>query len=90
MAEVYETNNVRKLNAFDWISLVLVIIGGINWGLIGLFRFDLVAALFGDMSAFSRIIYTLVGAGALYMLAHSLKLIRHPLGEAPTAASRRT
>ena len=32
MAEVYETNNVRKLNAFDWISLVLVIIGGINWG----------------------------------------------------------
>ncbi|MEW5746324.1 MAG: DUF378 domain-containing protein [Nitrospirota bacterium] len=89
MAEVYESNGVRKLNTFDWISLILVIIGGINWGLIGLFGFDLVAAIFGDMSAFSRIIYTLVGVGALYILAHSLKLIRHPEA-APTAASRRT
>lgn len=82
--------NVRKLNVFDWIALILVIIGGINWGLIGLFRFDLVAAIFGDMSAFSRVIYTLVGVGALYILIHSLKLIRHPVVEAPTAASPRT
>ena len=46
-------------------ALVLTIIGAINWGLIGLFNFDLVAAIFGDMSTFSRIIYTLVGVAGL-------------------------
>ena len=46
-------------------ALVLTIIGAINWGLIGIFDFDLVAAIFGDMSAFSRIIYTLVGIAGL-------------------------
>ena len=46
-------------------ALILTIIGAINWGLIGLFEFDLVAAIFGDMSLFSRIIYTLVGVAGL-------------------------
>ena len=46
-------------------ALVLTIIGAINWGLIGIFDFDLVAAIFGEMSAFSRIIYTLVGIAGL-------------------------
>lgn len=46
-------------------ALVLTIIGAINWGLIGIFDFDLVAAIFGDMSTFSRIIYTLVGVAGL-------------------------
>ena len=46
-------------------ALVLTIIGAINWGLIGIFDFDLVAAIFGEMSAFSRIIYTLVGVAGL-------------------------
>lgn len=46
-------------------ALVLTIIGAINWGLIGIFNFDLVAAIFGDMSVFSRIIYTLVGVAGL-------------------------
>lgn len=49
----------------DKLALLLAIIGSLNWGLIGLFRFDLVAAIFGEMSLLSRIIYTLVGiAGA--------------------------
>ena len=47
------------------ISLTLVIIGALNWLLIGLFSFDLVAAIFGSMSAFSRIIYTLVGISGI-------------------------
>jgi len=47
------------------IAQVLLIIGGLNWGLVGLFEYDLVASLFGDMSALSRTIYTLVGASAL-------------------------
>lgn len=46
-------------------ALVLTIIGAINWGLIGLFNFDLVATIFGDMSLLSRIIYTLVGVAGL-------------------------
>lgn len=46
-------------------ALVLTIIGAINWGLIGIFDFDLVAAIFGEMSTFSRIIYTLVGVAGL-------------------------
>ena len=51
----------------DTISLVLVIIGAINWGLIALFQFDLVASLFGGQDAFlSRIIYGLVGFGLYY------------------------
>jgi uncharacterized membrane protein YuzA (DUF378 family) len=48
------------------VTLVLLIVGGLNWGLVGLFGFDLVAALFGEMSALSRIVYTLVGASALW------------------------
>jgi uncharacterized protein len=59
---------MRKLSTLDWIALVLVLVGAINWGLIGIFAFDLVAAIFGTMSAFTRIIYTLVGLAAIYML----------------------
>lgn len=60
------------------IALVLVIIGGINWGLIGLFQFDLVASLFGGQNtALSRIIYSLVGLGALF----SIPILFSPLDE---------
>lgn len=67
---------MNKLNALDWIALVLVIVGGLNWGLVGLFKFDLVAAIFGDMSALSRIVYTLVGLAAVYLAAMSMKLAK--------------
>ena len=54
----------------DRIALVLAIIGGINWGSIGLFRFDLVAWLFGGQTAtVSRVIYTLVGLSALWYVS---------------------
>jgi uncharacterized protein len=49
-------------------TLVLLIVGGLNWGLVGLFGFDLVAALFGEMSALSRIVYVLVGLSALFQI----------------------
>lgn len=55
-----------KTNWLDYTLLTLLIIGGINWGLIGFFRFDLVAFIFGEMSWLSRIIYALVGISALY------------------------
>lgn len=54
----------------DKIALLLVIIGAINWGLIGIFQFDLVAYLFGGQGALvSRIIYTLVGAAGLWSIS---------------------
>ena len=48
--------------------MILVIVGGLNWALVGVIDFDLVANLFGDMSAISRIVYTLVGLSAVYLL----------------------
>ncbi len=59
---------MKHLNAFDWVALVLVVIGGVNWGLIGLFNLDLVSTLFGVMTLFTRVIYVLVGVSALYTL----------------------
>lgn len=53
----------------DYTILTIVIIGAINWGLIGFFRFDLVAFLFGEMSWISRIVYALVGLSGLYMVS---------------------
>ncbi len=54
---------------FDTIALILSIIGSLNWGLVGLFQFDLVAWLFGGQSAvFSRVIYTLVGLAGLWCI----------------------
>jgi len=58
---------MQKLNTIGLIALVLVIIGGLNWGLVGFFGFDLVAALFGSASMISNIIYDLVGLSALYL-----------------------
>ena len=53
----------------DMIALILAIVGGLNWGLIGIFQFDLVAWLFGGQDALlSRIVYTLVGAAAVWCL----------------------
>ena len=60
------------MKALKLIALILVVVGGLNWGLVGLFRFDLVAALFGDMSAISRIVYVLVGLAAVVLALTSL------------------
>lgn len=53
----------------DYTLLALVIIGAVNWGLIGFLRFDLVAFLFGEMSWLSRIVYALVGISGLYLIS---------------------
>ena len=65
-------NNINKefgscMKTLNVVALALLIVGGINWLLIGLFQFDLVAGIFGGQSsAFSRIVYTLVGLCAIY------------------------
>ena len=67
---------MRKLNT---LAAVLTIVGGLNWGLVGLFKFDLVAAVFGmqfgEVNVASRVVYTLVGLSALYLASQLRTLI---------------
>ena len=53
----------------DYIALIVVFIGAVNWGLIGFFRFDLIAFSLGNMSWLSRIVYALVGISGIYMIS---------------------
>lgn len=71
-----QRGQATRFHALDWISMALLIVGGLNWGLVGLFGFDLVATLFGEMSALSRIVYVLVGVSALYAVYTSSKMSR--------------
>ena len=69
---------MKRLNAA---AAILTIVGGLNWGLVGLFKFDLVAAIFGGMqfgevNAASRIVYTLVGLSAAFLATQLRTLIR--------------
>ena len=67
---------LRRFNAIDWIAMTLLIVGGLNWGLVGLADFNLVAAIFGEGSAFSRLVYILVGLAALFCLYTATKMGR--------------
>ena len=57
-----------KMNWLSWVAIILIIIGGLNWGLVGFFEFDLVGAIFGNMSVISRVVYALVGLAAIYTI----------------------
>ena len=57
------------MRAINILTLVLLIVGGLNWGLVGAFNFDLVTAIFGEGSALSRAVYGLVGLSALWQIA---------------------
>ena len=56
------------MKTLNFIALTLTIIGALNWGLIGLFQFNLVSFLFGEMTLLSRIVYILVGLSGLYLI----------------------
>ena len=72
------------MRTINLITLFLVIVGGLNWGLVGLFDFNLVAALFGENSALSRLVYVLVGLSAVWQL---IPLVRG-FGEGEARAQR--
>jgi uncharacterized membrane protein YuzA (DUF378 family) len=55
------------------IAFILVVVGAINWGLVGIFNFDLVAFLLGSMSVLARIVYALVGVSGIYMIVNASK-----------------
>ncbi|KAI3349437.1 DUF378 domain-containing protein [Clostridium botulinum] len=61
------------MKILDYIALILVIIGAVNWGLIGFFQINIVAILFGYSTIFSRIIYSLVGIAGVYSLSFFIK-----------------
>lgn len=70
-----ERHGINMGNKYlDGTALTIVIIGAINWLLIGLFRFDLVAFIFGNMSWISRVVYTLVGICGLYLISFYMHL----------------
>lgn len=56
------------MNAVDYIAWVLIVVGGLNWGLVGAFDYNLVDSLFGAGSTLSRVVYVLVGLAAVYSL----------------------
>ena len=67
---------MKRLSVLDWIALILIIVGGLNWLLVGAFNFDLVAKIFGSMSAIARVVYVLVGLSALYVVFSLGKLAK--------------
>lgn len=66
----------------DLVSTILLVVGGLNWGLVGAANFDLVAAIFGSMSPLSRIVYVLVGLAALYRILQWKSMDRRSLATA--------
>lgn len=56
------------MNILIFVAKILVVVGAINWGLVGIMNFDLIEKLFGHMSTVSRILYTLVGLSALFLV----------------------
>ena len=60
---------VGSKNLLDWLAIILLIVGGLNWGLVGLFGFDLVAAIFGSGTTIARVIYIAVGVAAIWGFA---------------------
>ena len=76
-----------KLSGITWAAIALVVIGALNWGLIGLFNFNLVAAIFGDATTLSRIVYVVVALAGIYLAVDTVRLrevSRHrPLATVP-------
>lgn len=76
------------MKAINLITLLLVIVGGLNWGLIAIANFDLVAAIFGTDSAMANVVYGLVGLSALWQIVPFIGALR--MGEQNAEANRRT
>lgn len=67
-----------RMNPLDWIALILLIVGGLNWAVLGVFGIDLVASVLGRMTTASRAVYVLVGVAALYSIYLCIKMMPKP------------
>ena len=74
-----ELTKTNRFKIIDMVAMSLIVAGGLNWGLVGFFGFDLVAFLFGETSIFSRFIYMLVGASAIYHISTFKATQRRPI-----------
>jgi uncharacterized protein len=79
---------LMRMNPLTSIAFILVIVGALNWGLVGAFNLDLVAAIFGEMSIASRIVYILVGLSAVWVLVWRF-VPQHPERHGNTTADTR-
>ena len=70
-----------KANALDKIAYVLLIIGGVNWGLVGWVKYNLVDSIFGAGSTGSRVVYAIVGLASLYAIYSIIKMMGKPSGK---------
>lgn len=61
-----------KMTTLDTVTVVLIVVGGLNWGLVGLFNFNLVSMLFGEMTLLTKLVYDVVGISALYLAVKML------------------
>ncbi len=77
------------MRSLDVAAAILLVIGGLNWGMVGAANFDLVATIFGEMSSLSRLVYVVVGLAALYQ-AVQWKAIQHRWSMAVNAPARAT
>jgi hypothetical protein len=65
---------MSKLGILDWVALILAIVGSINWGLVGVFDYDLVKAILGAWPSLVAVVYSLVGLAGLYLIVTAIKL----------------
>jgi len=69
---------MEGMSGLAWAAIVLVVIGALNWALVGLFEWNLVAAIFGRLTVLARIVYVLVGVAGLYLIYLSTRLGQRP------------
>ena len=74
--------NTMKMNALDKVSMLLLMVGGVNWGLVGWLKYNLVDEIFGVESTGSRVIYAVVGVAALYSIYGMVKMLSSPSNKA--------
>ncbi|MBS0358174.1 MAG: DUF378 domain-containing protein [Proteobacteria bacterium] len=67
---------MTNFNVLDWVAFILVVVGGLNWGLVGLLNLNLVEMLFGFMPLLVKVIYIVVGLSALYLILVAAKVIK--------------
>lgn len=67
---------MKNLSKLDWVTIILLVVGGLNWLLVGLFGFDLVVWIFGMDEMLTKIVYILVGLSAIYVLFNLGKLAK--------------
>ena len=67
---------MKGLSGFDWVALILTLVGGLNWGLVGFFGYNLVSSVLGGISGAETVVYGLVGLSSLYLVLISKSLSR--------------